>query len=191
MRSSQDSNKAKWVSSKRAARCSSNRTAKIFSSSTRPVNRRSARRTTKSRPCSSRSARWYRRERRRRSAVRHPCDWISSLKNHCTPWACSGEPSAWRMLRISAATLVGDRFRGIGSLLESLPQLGGSDSTHPNDFISAGLAGDDYEGGAGQVQDLCQELQAGLVCLAVDGRCRQVQFESVAEFANNRISSRP
>jgi len=95
------------------------------------------------------------------------------------------------MLRISAATLVGDRFRGIGSLLESLPQLGGSDSTHPNDFISAGLAGDDYEGGAGQVPSLCQELNTGLVCLAVDGRSRQIQFQSVTEFANHRIPPRP
>jgi hypothetical protein len=44
---------------------------------------------------------------RRRFAVYHPCDLISSLKNHCTPAACSEEPPVFRKVRISAASCAG------------------------------------------------------------------------------------
>ena len=76
--------------------------------------------TRKSRSCSRRISRRQRRTARRKSAVYQPCDLISSLKNHCTPAACSAEPPPLSARRICAATsdgvclLLGHRsaFRG-------------------------------------------------------------------------------
>ena len=41
-----------------------------------------------------------------------------------------------------------------------------------------------------QVQHFCEEFNTGPVCLAVDGRRSQSEFQSVAEFANHRIPTR-
>src|SRR5207302_7551112 len=52
----------------------------------------------------------HRRTARRKSAVYHPCDLISSLKNHCTPAACSAEPPFFSARRICVATASGVAF---------------------------------------------------------------------------------
>jgi len=59
------------------------------------VKSRSATRTKNSSPVLAQSATEMAGQPRK-SAVYHPCDLIS-LKNHCTPWACSAEPSSFRM----------------------------------------------------------------------------------------------
>src|ERR1035437_961308 len=82
---------------------SSRNTAAAFSSSTLPENSLSATPTRKLKSCSRKMSRRQRRIARRKSPVYQPCDLISSLKNHCTPAACSAEPPSWSARRICAA----------------------------------------------------------------------------------------
>src|SRR5579872_40629 len=119
MRSSHSSNIRNSRSPHRASSFSNKNTAATFSSSTLPQNRSSATLTRKSKSCCFKISRRQPRTARRNAAVYHPCDWISSLKNHCTPAACSAEPPSLSARRISAATLDGDPLIG-ASVLEPI-----------------------------------------------------------------------
>src|ERR1019366_1498355 len=82
-------------------------TAAAFSSSTLPENSLSATPTRKLKSCFRKMSRRQRRIARRKSPVYQPCDLISSLKNHCTPAACSAEPPSFNARRICAAISAG------------------------------------------------------------------------------------
>jgi hypothetical protein len=110
IRDSQDSNKQNSGSPKSSVILSSIRTANTFSSSTFPENSLSATCKRNGRPRSSKIIRRQRTAALRNPAVCHPWDLIPSLKNHCTPLACSGEPPLLSMRRISAATREGFAF---------------------------------------------------------------------------------
>ena len=107
MRSSHDSNSLNARSPNSASSFSSKNTAATFSSSTEPTKSSSATATRKSSPRSFRNPRRKPTAARRKSAVYHPCDLISSLKNHCTPAACSADPPSFKARRISLATCAG------------------------------------------------------------------------------------
>src|SRR3984957_5870442 len=111
MRSSQDSSSLNSRSPNSASSFSKRNTAVIFSSRTLPEKSSSATLTTKSSPNSFRISRRKLRAARRRSAVYQPCDLISSLKNHCTPAACSGDPPCFSVWRICAAISAGVGLR--------------------------------------------------------------------------------
>ena len=58
---------------------------------------------------------------------------------------------------------------------------------HTDDFIPAGLAGCNGNGGTRQVQKFCEKINAGFVGFAVDGRGCEGQFYCVAYFAGDGI----
>ena len=107
MRLSHDSNIWNSRSPNCASMFSSRNTAATFSSRTEPENNLSATLTRKLRSCSRKISRRQRRTARRRSPVYQPCDLISSLKNHCTPAACSADPPPLSASLICAATFAG------------------------------------------------------------------------------------
>jgi hypothetical protein len=78
-----------------------------FSSRFRPEKSLSATCTTKFIPCSRAMLRRACVAAFLSAAVYQPCDLISSLKNHCTPSACSADPPSLSMRRICSATRLG------------------------------------------------------------------------------------
>ena len=107
MRSSHDSNIRNSRSPNCASSFSSRNTAAIFSWRALGREYLSADFSTEIKSCSRRISRRQCRTARRNSAVYQPCDLTSSLKNHCTPAACSAEPPPLSALRICAATSAG------------------------------------------------------------------------------------